>query len=347
MNTDYYNLLGLEKNASKDEIKKAFHKLARKYHPDNKTSGDEDKFKEVNEAYQTLSDDKKRSEYDTYGHVFSGAGGNSTDPGFHQDFQGFDIGDIFNEFFGGGGNRMKRGRDISIDVEVPFTEAIYGTERTMLLTKTSLCDLCKGNGAKPGTQQIKCEVCNGKGKVHETRSSFLGSFTSVRECGTCKGEGKIPKEKCDTCHGLGIGRKQEEIVVKIPPGIQDGEVIRLSGMGEAVSHGVPGDLYVKIHVGQHPLFRRDGENLVMDLDIKLSDALLGGEYPIQLVDNSQIKLKVPAGVSLGEVMRVRGKGVLLDRSRKGDLLIKLNIKLPRNLSKKARKLFEELKEEGI
>ena len=356
---DYYVLLGVERSATKDDIKKAFHRLARKYHPDNKTTGDEKKFKEINEAYQTLSDEKKRSEYDTYGHVFSGAGGGGRG-GFNpfegfsgfsgQDAAGgveFDFGDIFSDFFGGGRGQARRGRDISIDLEVPFAESIYGTERTMLVTKTSKCDVCHGSGEKPGAGSVKCGTCNGQGRVRESRSSFLGTFTNVRECGECRGSGKIPKEKCTTCRGLGVARKQEEIVITIPPGINNGEMIRLSQMGEAVSSGIAGDLYVKIHIAPHATFRREGRNLIMDLDIKLTDALLGAEYTIRLLDTSTITLKIPQGISVGEVLRVRGKGIPIDRSRKGDLLVKLNIKLPKNLSSEAEKLFKKLKEEGI
>ena len=362
-NKDFYDMLGVERTATKDDIKKAFHKLAKKYHPDNKTTGNEEKFKQINEAYQTLSDERKRSEYDTYGHVFTGAGGpgGGQGGGFNpfggfEGFSGaqgaaeFDFGDIFSEFFGGGGGktgRTRRGRDISIDLEIPFAESIFGTERKILLTKTSACETCKGSGAKASSGFIKCTKCNGQGRIREARSSFLGTFTSVRECTECRGEGKIPKEKCVECRGMGVLRKQEEITVAIPPGIQDGEVIRLSQMGEAVPAGVAGDLYVKIHVGQHETFRRDGDNLVMDLDIKLSDALLGNEYPIELLDGSSITLKVPPGTSLGEILRVREKGIPIDRSRRGDLLVKLHVKLPKNLSSKAKKLFEELKGEGI
>ncbi len=354
MHKDYYNLLGINKKASKEEIKKVFHKLAKRYHPDNKTTGDEQKFKEVNEAYQTLSDDKRRLEYDTYGHVFSGGGpqgpqGFGGFEGFPQGGgqAGFDFGDIFSEFFGGGGTRAHRGSDISINLEIPFTEATFGTERKVLLAKTGVCQSCQGKGGEANAAFIKCNACNGKGRIHETRNSFLGSFTSVRECHTCKGDGKTPKEKCRACRGLGIIKQQEEITIRIPAGMKDGEVIRLSGMGEAVSRGVTGDLYIKVHVTSHSVFRREGNNLVMDLQIKLSDALLGGEYSVQLLDNSTITLKIPEGVSFGEVLRVRGKGIPIDRGRSGDLLVHLKVQLPKHLSKKVKELLSVLKKEGI
>lgn len=357
MDKDYYTRLGVPKTASREDIKKAYHKLARKYHPDNKESGNEQKFKEINEAYQTLSDEGRRAEYDSYGHVFGagagrdGGGFSSPFGDFSGDFQDWNVGfgDIFNEFFGGGRDqsRVARGRDISIDLELPFREAIFGTERAVLLAKTVLCDLCKGTGAHPKTEFTVCKTCNGQGRIHETRSSFLGAVTSVRECSTCRGRKKIPKEKCHTCHGMGVLKRQEEIVIKIPPGIEHGEVIRLAGLGEAISGGVPGDLYAKIHVGRHDTLKRDGANLVMELDIKLSDALLGAEYTIRTLDNATLAIKIPPGVSFGETLRIKGKGVPLRQGRVGDLLVKLHIRLPKYLSKEAQKLVEKLKGEGV
>jgi molecular chaperone DnaJ len=353
---DYYQILGIERKATKEEVKKAFRKLAHKYHPDKK-GGDEAKFKEVNEAYTILSDDKKRAEYDTYGHVFSGAGGAGPQGGFGgfgqgQGFEDFDLGDIFGEFFGGGfggrqQSRIKRGRDISIDLEVSFTESIFGTERTVLLNKTSTCSECKGTGAEGDAGLETCSTCNGQGRIHETRQSFLGAVSTTRECGVCFGSGKVPKVKCKKCGGLGIDKGQSEIKIKIPRGIRNGEMIRMTGAGEAVSHGVSGDLYAKIHVKPHPQFVREGNNLVMDLDIKLTDGLLGAEYDILAIDGKTIKLKVPPGVKVGEILRVRGKGVPTDEKNAGDLLVKLHIKMPQRISRSAKKLIEELKKEGM
>jgi len=354
MAKDYYNILGVAKEATKDDIKKAFRRLAHKYHPDKK-DGDEQKFKEVNEAYQILSDDKKRMEYDSYGQVFGNGAGPGGAGGFDfSGFQGaagfedFDLGDIFSEFFGGAGgrSRARRGRDISIDLELPFEEAIFGTNRKILLAKATTCSKCNGNGAKPGTAMKQCSTCNGKGKVHETKRSFFGTFTSAVECRTCLGTGETPEERCDTCKGIGVLKKQEEIEIKVPAGIKNGEMIRLSGAGEAIARGVAGDLYVKIHVEAHPVFKREGNDLVMDLNIKLSDALLGGVYTIASLDG-KIKLTIPRGASFGEVLRIKNKGVLIDERRRGDLLVKLNIKIPAKLSKKSEKLIEALKEEGV
>lgn len=353
-NKDYYQVLGVDRKSTKTEIKKAFHKLAHKYHPDKK-DGDEAKFKEVNEAYTVLSDDKKRAEYDTYGHVFSGAGAGGPQGGFGgfsgfqgQGFEDFDLGDIFGDFFGGArGARAKRGRDISIDLEISFKESVFGTDRTVLLNKTSVCSACKGTGAEKDTEMETCSTCNGKGKIHETRQSFLGTVSTTRECGVCHGSGKIPKVRCKKCDGLGIEKGQSEIKIKIPSGIENGEMIRMTGAGEAVSNGVSGDLYAKIHVKKHPQFVREGHNLVMDLDIKLTDALLGAEYDIQAIDDKTINLKIPAGVSVGETLRVRGKGIPVGDKKAGDLMVRLHIKMPRKVSKSARKLIEELKKEGM
>lgn len=354
---DYYNILGIDRKASKDDIKKAFHKLAHQYHPDKK-GGNEAKFKEVNEAYQVLSDDKKRREYDTYGQTWSGqGGGHGGFEGFggfggqgFEGFEGVDLGDIFGDIFGGGrrGSRVERGRDISIDIEISFEESIYGTNRKVLLAKATLCDTCAGSGAKPGTKMKTCVTCNGKGSVTEMQRSFLGTFSTTHECRNCHGKGEIPEEKCKTCSGLGIVKKQEEIAIPIPPGLSDGEMLRMSGKGEAVARGVPGDLYIKIHVKPHALFRREGNNLVMTLDLKLSDALLGATYNVLSLDRKPIELKIPEGVKFGDVLRVKGHGVPNPgRGKTGDLLIHLNIKTPSRLSAKAKKMIEELRGEGI
>ena len=360
MGKDYYKILGVEKNASDEEIKKAFRKLAQKYHPDKK-DGDEAKFKEISEAYAVLGDKKKRAEYDAYGHTFAGSGSAGAGgfggfegfdfSGFQGGFSGaqsgfeFDFGDIFNDFFGGSTRGSKRGADISIDIELEFEEAAKGATRKVLLNKTSLCDVCSGSGAKPGSEMKTCDVCNGKGKVHETKRTVLGSFTQVSTCSKCAGKGKIPKEKCKKCSGLGVIKDAKEIEIKIPAGINDGEMIRLRGEGEAIAGGTPGDLYVKIHVRPHKLFTREGVNLRMPLKIKLTDAVLGAKYTVPTLDG-EVELKIPAGINHGEVLRLKGKGLHLN-SQKGDLLVRVEIQIPKKLSRKAKKIFEELKDEGI
>ncbi|MBU1091437.1 molecular chaperone DnaJ [Patescibacteria group bacterium] len=359
MNKDYYNILGIQKNASKEELKKAYHKMARKYHPD-KDNGDEKKFKEINEAYYVLGDEKRRSEYDRYGRVFSNAGGNQSGFG---NFEGFsagggsafggdfsDFSDIFENLFGFSGARgdtkKQRGRDISIDMEVSFEEAIFGTTRKVLLTKPGVCDDCKGKGSAPDAIFKKCDHCQGSGKIHETRRSFFGTFTVMKSCVSCEGTGKIPSKKCRECKGSGIVKKAEEIIIEIPSGIYNGEMIKQTGRGEAVAKGISGDLYIKVHVKPHSVFKREGFNITMDLSIPLSEALLGGERKIKTLEG-EIKMKIPAGINYGEILRTRNKGVPQPNGERGDLLIKILVKIPKNLSPKSRKLIEELKKEGI
>ncbi len=364
---DYYEILGVDKKASKDDIKKAFRKLAHEYHPDKK-GGNEDKFKELNEAYSVLSDEKKRAQYDTYGEYtsgqggaggfnwndFAGAGGGQAS-GF--DFSGFangggfgadfDIGDIFGEFFGGGrGSRVKRGRDISIDVELTFEEAVFGVERVFLINKVSSCDTCSGSGAKKGTEMITCNTCNGKGSIREQKRTIFGSIEMTKNCETCSGTGKVPKEKCNTCDGLGINKKQEEVKIKIPAGIENGEMIRLSGAGEAIKGGVSGDLYVKTHVKKHKIFHKEGNDLVMNLDVKLSDALLGATYEVATLDGIS-KLNIPEGVNTGDILQIKGKGVPDNNKKRGDILIKVKVEIPKKISKSAKEAVNKLKAEGI
>jgi len=358
MSKDYYKILGLDKKASKDDIKKAFRKLAHKYHPDKK-DGNESKFKEVNEAYNILSNEKKRKEYDTYGRAFSGAGGPGGDPGgfnwsdFSQFSQGgsqgftdFDLGDIFTDFFGGGGRqRQRRGSDISIDIEISFKESVFGTERKVILNKTSHCQICGGLGAKKGSTMESCSTCNGKGRIHETAKSFFGTFTTEKNCKVCHGSGEVPKEKCENCGGLGLEKRQEEIEIKIPAGIDDGQMIRMSGGGEAIRNGVSGDLYIKIHARRDANYVKEGNNLITTLNIKITDALLGNEYSLQTLDG-KIKVQIPEGATFGQILRIKGRGVP-NNSERGDLLIKLNIELPKKLSQKAKEALEDLKKEGI
>ncbi len=357
---DYYNLLGVDKSASKDDIKKAFYKLAAKYHPDKK-GGDEAKFKEINEAYQTLSDEKKRKEYDTYGQTFNGQGPMGGQGGFggfggfnQSDFQDMqfdfgDLGDIFGDMFGGGGgSRQKRGRDISLEIDVPFTEAIFGTERNVLLSKVSTCKTCTGSGAKVGTKKKICTTCNGQGKVHDVKKTFMGNFQTVRTCDSCRGVGQIPEEKCHDCKGHGVSNVREEVNIAIPAGMGNGEMIRMSQMGEAVSGGVSGDLYVKINVTPHKIWKREGNDLVITHEIKLTDALLGVKHTIDGLDG-KVEIDVPAGAQTGEILRVKGRGVphIHDKGRRGDILVKLNIHMPKKLSRKAMELVEGLQNEGL
>lgn len=370
---NYYELLGVNKGASKEEIKKAFYKLAAKYHPDKK-GGDEAKFKEVNEAYQVLSNDQKRKEYDMYGQTFSGAGSRSGGNGFGQgqgfggfDFSGFnqgdfqnmnfdfeDLGDIFGDIFGGGGfggfggAKEKRGRDMSLEMDISFEESIFGVERNVLISKISKCKTCHGSGAKVGTKMETCKKCNGKGKIQDVKRTIFGAMQSVRACDECHGKGEIPKEKCDTCRGAGILNAKEDIKISVPAGINNGEVLRMTGMGEAVAHGHAGDLYIKIFVKADKVWKREGHDLVITHNIKLSDAILGATHKLEGIDGA-IDLHIPSGVSPSDILRVKGRGVPIAHSRgsRGDVLVKLNIQIPKKLSRKAEELINKLKEEGL
>jgi len=359
MAKDYYKILGVEKNASQDDIKKAFRKLAHQYHPD-KTGGDEKKFKEASEAYSILSDEKKRSQYDMYGSATPGGNGGGFDTSgfggfdFSQFNQGggmeFDLGDIFGEFFGGGrGGRQERaprGQDISIDIELTFKESIFGVEREIHLNKMSQCENCKGTGGEPKTEIITCSKCHGSGTVRETKSSIFGSFSTQRTCDQCHGSGKIPKEKCKVCHGQGVRRKEHNLKVKIPTGIENGEMVRLSGAGEETARGTAGDLYIRVHVKPHAMIHKEGSNLVTKLAVKLSDALLGTEQTLETLDGP-IKIKIPAGVHFGEILRIKEKGVPVDSRRRGDFLVHIEIQLPKKISRQAAQLIEDLKKDGI
>lgn len=356
MSKDYYQALGIDRKASKDDIKKAFRTLAHKFHPDKK-GGDEAKFKEISEAYSVLSDDKKRAEYDAYGRTFAGGGPQSGPAGFDfsqyggfggQEFD-FDIEDLFGGFsdiFGGGRSRGIRGRDISIDIELPFRESVFGVTRKVLITKDSVCSRCEGSGAEPGTKTKQCPTCNGKGQIMESRRSPFGTFSVSSTCPTCKGRRVVPEKPCVKCHGTGVENRQEEITVVIPPGIDNGQVIRMAGLGEAISGGPAGDLYVKVHVRADKKFRKEGINLIMDLPIKISDALTGTTYEIETLDGAT-KINVPPLRSTDEILRVKGKGVPLERGRRGDLLIRIKLEFPHKISTEASELIQKLKKEGI
>jgi molecular chaperone DnaJ len=354
---DYYEILGVQKGASKDEIKKAFRTLASKYHPDKKT-GDEAKFKEISEAYSVLSDDKKRAEYDTLGSYTAGGAGAQWGGfgGFQGGFNGqqgfeFDLNDIFENFgdmFGGGragARRASRGHDISVDIELSFNEAVFGTRRSLKLMKNGTCTSCKGSGALAGSEMTSCSTCNGNGRIRETRQSILGQFATVRECADCRGTGKVPKEKCPDCAGFGVRRVEDVVDIQIPAGVEHGEMIRMTGRGEAVQGGVSGDLYVKLHVQSHPTIKRDGDTLFTTIKVKLSDALLGTSYTVETLDG-KVDIKIPEGVKHNEQLRIKNKGVP-DGTSRGDFLVKVQIDMPQKLSRQAKKLIEELKKEGL
>jgi len=356
MTKDYYKILGVARNASKEEIKKAYRSLAHQYHPD-KQGGNEAKFKEINEAYQVLGDEKRRAQYDRFGTAGEGPGfGFDWTQGFGgEDFRGadFDFGEIFEDMFagfgfGGSARRSRKGRDLQVELEIPFEEMIFGGRHVLEITKTATCERCAGRGAEPNTGMTKCGTCQGRGRVERTQRTFLGSFSQVTVCPACQGRGEIPADPCRECSGKGVLRRAESIEIFVPKGVEDGELLKLSGKGEASPFGgVPGDLYVKVRVLAHKAFRRQGNDLVMALPIKFSQAALGDTVDIKTPE-SAIRLKVPEGTESGDVLRVRGKGIPLARGYgRGDLLVEVKVQTPRHLSKKAREAVERLHEEGI
>jgi molecular chaperone DnaJ len=360
MSKDYYEILGVNKSASKEEIKKAFHKLAHTHHPD-KNGGDDKKFKEVNEAYQILSDDKKRESYDRFGNPdmggFNSSYGNSGFGGF--DFTGgnggveFDLGDlgeIFGDFFGGASSRnrskTKKGKDLETSINLSFEESIFGVSKRIKLDKISICEKCKGSGAKDDTKMSVCKNCEGHGQIKEIKRSILGSFQTTRTCESCNGSGKIPEEKCSICKGAGVYRHEEEIEINIPSGIENGQILRVSEKGEAVKGGKSGDLYVRITVKNHSTYKRDGDNLITDISVKLTDAILGSIYKIKTLEGSILEVKIPEGINNGQMLRIKGRGVPLINGR-GDIILNIKVIMPSKISKKAKELINKLKEEGI
>ena len=356
---DYYGILGVDKNASADEIKSAYRRLAKKYHPDlNKAPDAAEKFKEINEAYEVLGDDKKRANYDQFGSAdgpqFSGGqGGGFSDFFGGGGFGGFGGGfsDIFSDIFsafGGEGRRSRvneRGEDINLAMKLTFEEALFGVEKTITIGKVETCDACSGTGAKNGTAFSTCPDCKGLGRVRIQQNTMFG--TTIREgaCPKCGGTGKVIKEKCDKCAGKGYKRVQKQITVKIPAGIDDGQTVRMRGEGNSpLGRGKNGDLNIKITVAKHKLFKRDGVDLSYDLYLPFTTLLLGGKVEIPLPKGKfvlDIKERTPSGT----IMRLKGKGVkILNRDAYGDLLVTLKSEAPKNLSVQQKDLLEKLSE---
>ena len=371
MPKDYYNILGVSKSASKDEIKKAFREKAHLFHPD-KPGGDEKKFKEINEAYQVLGNDEKRSQYDQYGATFDQQGGFGQGMGW-EDFmraarQGGgtysnanvdmgDLGDILGDLFGGGfgfgGNTRRRktstrGRDIEVDLNLDFKEAVFGADKTIELYKLTTCEHCQGNGAEPGTKISECQACQGQGNVRTVQRTILGNIQTVRDCPDCAGEGKKPDKACTKCGGQGRIKQKVDLNVKIPAGIDNGMSLKMAGAGEAGIKGAKaGDLYIRVRVKPDPYFKREENNILTAIEIPISMASLGGKISIKTIDG-EVELKIPAGTQSGKVFILRGKGVPhFQHYGKGDQLVTINVKTPEHLSKKQKELLEELREEGV
>ncbi len=369
MSKDYYKLLGVEKNATPDELKKAFKKLAMQYHPD-RPGGNETKFKEINEAYQILGDAEKRSKYDQFGADFesqggfggaswddfmraargqSSSGGDFGNGNFSFNFGGVDIGDIFGDFFGGGngarrGHRQARGNDVQVDVKIEFKEAVFGMEKEISLRKQSKCDVCGGSGSEPGSKLATCQICKGQGQMAQVQRTFLGSMQTVVTCSGCQGRGQKPNKKCQHCGGDGILSKTNNVQVKIPAGIDDGQSIRLVGYGEAAPYGgQSGDLYVRAHVRPSNIFQRDGFDVYTESDINFPQAVLGDKIEVETIDGI-IKVVVPEGTESGQLIRLKGRGVQhLERGTRGDHYVRVKIRVPKKVNRNVKKLLEDLK----
>lgn len=348
---DYYEVLGLARNASNDEIKGAFRRLARQYHPDvNKDPDAEERFKEMNEAYAVLSDADRRAAYDRFGHAgVKGAGGAAD---FTVDFT--DFADIFGDLFGFGGfgrsgrrsrNVPRRGADLQYRVDLTFEEAVFGAEKDIEITRDEVCKNCSGSGAEPGTFPERCSACNGAGEVRQVRQTLLGSMVQVATCPTCNGQGETISTPCLTCKGRGLERKVRKKGVSIPGGVDTGTQIRLAGEGQPGLNGGPhGNLYIAINVKPHKYFKRRENNILLDIDVNIAQATLGAEVDVPTVDGA-VKLKIPAGTQPGKVLRMRDKGVPhLRGNRRGDQLVIVNVDIPTRIDSDQRVLFEQLAE---
>ncbi len=363
---DYYEVLGVNKNATDDELKKAYRKLAKKYHPDanldNKAEA-EAKFKEVNEAYENLSDPQKRRMYDQFGTTdpqgFGGAGGPFGGQGGYysyssSDFGDFgDLGDIFSSFFGGGfGGRTssrrqsgpRKGNDLNLSMDITFEQAFSGVEKEVIITRDDTCETCNGSGAKPGTSKMKCPQCNGTGQVTQVQNTILGQMQTRRTCNSCHGTGEIIKEPCETCHGKGTVRKQPKIKVRIPSGIDDNQTVVLRGEGEPGEKGGPkGDLYITVRIKRHSIFTRKGNNVLCEIPITITQATLGAELEIPMVDGSKEKYKIPDGTQTGSKFTIKNKGFKsINSSSVGDFVFTVTIQTPKKLTKEQRDLLMQL-----
>ena len=337
--TDFYALLGVARNASEDEIRSAYRKLARQYHPDvNKASDAAEKFKQITEAYEVLSDRERRQRYDMFGSAQGGLGD-------------FGIGDLFETFFGSEFRRREprgpmRGADLRMEIEVDLIDAVRGGERVVRVPRLETCSRCEGSGAEPGSQVSTCATCGGRGEVRQVQQSVFGRFVNVATCPRCGGAGKTVDHVCTKCRGEGRERKDHELELTIPPGIDDGQQLRVAGEGEAGMRGGPsGDLYVLIRLKEHPLFRREGDDLIHVLRISPAQATLGDELSVPTIEEAEATVRVPAGSQHGQMVRLRGKGVPhLGSSGRGDQLVYLDVAVPRTLSKEQRQLYKRLHE---
>jgi len=359
---DYYDILGVDKNAGKSDIKKAYRKLALKYHPDkNPDKKAEEKFKDISEAYAVLYDDEKRKMYDMYGHagidqrytsedIFRGAD-------FGDIFRGsgfdFDLGDIFERFFGQGmgfnrqnaGRRRSRGADLRYDIEISLEDAYSGFETEIVVPRSEKCDKCSGSGAKPGSNPKKCPQCGGSGQIRQSQRTAFGMFTQVTTCNKCRGQGTFIEDLCPKCSGRGLIQKKRDIEIKIPKGVDDGSQLRLAGEGEAGGSG-SGDLYIVVHVKKHMRFNRRGADLHIIREISFPEASLGAKIDVNTIDGETGTLKIPEGTQTGDILRIKNKGMPSVHGRGyGDLYVETRVITPKKISRRAKKLLEELEKE--
>ncbi|MFW6174825.1 MAG: molecular chaperone DnaJ [Chloroflexota bacterium] len=346
---DYYEVLGVSREATTEEIKKAYRKLAFEYHPDrNKDSGAADKFKEVNEAYQVLTDAERRSSYDRFGHA--GAAGSGAGANGGRGFDGFDpfggFGDIFESFFGGGARRgPARGDDLEYRIRISFEEAAFGAEKNIEINRIESCSHCGGDRAEPGTEKTRCRTCGGVGQVRRVQRSIFGQFAQVTTCSSCHGEGETVNTPCSKCRGRGTERRGRKLSVNVPPGIDDGSRIRLRGEGEPGDSGAPpGDLYVYVAVEPHETFRREGDDIILPYEINFAQAALGASVQVPTLEGEQ-ELTIPAGTQNGRTFRLRNQGVQhIGGTGRGDQIVIVNVRVPSHLSERQRELLEELAE---
>jgi len=353
---DYYQILGVSKNASQEEIKKAYYRLAHQFHPD-KSGGDEKKFKEINEAYQILSDSEKRSQYDRFGRVFESQP-SPAGPGFdYSSFNGFggfdfDLKDVFEDFFGGGESEerdARSGEDIRIDLEISLEDTLKSFKKKISFQKFNSCGRCSASGAEPGTKTKKCFTCDGIGRVQQIKRTFLGSITRSTICPECRGEGQKPEKPCNVCRGEGRIFERESAEIIIPAGVDTNQILRIRQKGNAGKRqGQTGDLFIRILVKPHPFFERRGDDLFLRKNITISQAVLGEEIEIQTIEGKGIILKIPSGTASGKVFRISGKGIPHFSSlKRGNFYVEIVLSIPKRLSKSQKELLEKLKKEGL
>ncbi len=345
---DYYEVLGVGRSADQEEVRKAFRKLAFEYHPDrNKAAAAEDRFKEINEAYEVLSDNQKRAQYDQFGH--------SGQAGFGRGFEGFEnfgFGDIFDAFFGGTSraerrpNAPVRGADLAATLEIDFEEAAFGSERNFDIARSEQCSRCEGSRAEPGTTPETCGTCHGSGQVRRAQKSVFGQFVNVSACTSCNGEGRVVRNPCTECNGNGRARKKRTMAVKVPAGVDSGTQIRLTNEGEAGVNGGPqGNLYLTLNVKDHPLFRREEADILYSLPISVAQAALGDTVEVPALGDVSTPLKVPPGTQSGQFFRLKGQGIPhLRGGGRGDEIVEVKVVTPKSLTQEQKKLFEKLGE---